>query len=88
MQVLLVDYKYPASLIDFFSSTEASFDFNHNLVQYNQFVGIESSLIAIDGGTFYINENQFRYNGYVSKELFQGTPGNVDFESDYASWPY
>ena len=66
--MLVDDFSYPASLVEFRSSViQSTFAFSENTVEYNSFVGANSALISISGGVFSITDNTFRYNGYLSE---------------------
>lgn len=77
--VLVSDASYRASLIDFESKIPTStFVFSQNHVEHNYFLGADSSLIAISGGVFDVDENVFMHNGYASFIELQKHPDSVD----------
>lgn len=88
VQSILVPYTYRGSLIEFVSPiADVVFHFTSNIVRYNKFIGIETSLIAVDGGIIYIASNTLKYNGYVSSKSYKGFPASVEVIQGQL-WPY
>ena len=62
---------YRASILDFDCYvSRATLEMNNNLVTRNQFQGLGSALIYINGGIAHVADNEFSYNGLLSQEEF------------------
>ena len=53
-----------------------------NVVQYNSFVGQNTALFYLNGGTAHIFDNNFSYNGFLTEASYAGNPNSLFLLSD------